>query len=333
MDKKIFIIAEAGVNHNGDINIAKQLVDAAAESNADAVKFQTFISEKCVSAKAEKAAYQKQAVGEEGNQLDMIKKFELSQDDFRMLKEYCGKKNIKFMSTAFDIDSAIFLNDMGLDVFKIPSGEITNFPLLRTIGRFQKRVIMSTGMSEMEEIRAAIDVLKQYGTEDISVLHCNTQYPTPMEDVNLRAMQQLKDELHLPVGYSDHTLGIEVPVAAAALGAEIVEKHFTLDKHMEGPDHKASLEPDELKKMVEEIRNIEKVLGDGIKRVSPSEKDNLDIVRKSIIAGTAIKKGETLTENNITVKRPGNGISPMRWNEVIGTKAVRDFAADELIEI
>ena len=333
MDKKIFIIAEAGVNHNGDINIAKQLIDAAAESNADAVKFQTFISEKCVSTKAEKAAYQKQAVGEEGNQLDMIKRFELSQDDFRMLKEYCGKKNIKFMSTAFDIDSAIFLNEMGLDVFKIPSGEITNFPLLRTIGRFQKRVIMSTGMSEMAEIRAAIDVLKQYGTEDISVLHCNTQYPTPMEDVNLRAMQQLKDELHLPVGYSDHTLGIEVPIAAAALGAEIIEKHFTLDKNMEGPDHKASLEPDELKKMVEEIRNIEKALGDGIKRVSLSEKDNLDIVRKSIIAGKTIKKGETLTEENITVKRPGNGISPMRWNEVIGTKAVRDFAADELIEI
>lgn len=333
MYNRIFIIAEAGVNHNGDVNTAKQLIDAAAQSGADAVKFQTFIGEKCISSRAQKAAYQKQAVGEAGSQLDMVKKLELPHEDFSILKEYCGEKKIMFMSTAFDIDSARFLNDIGVEVFKIPSGEITNFPLLKMIGQFHKKVIMSTGMSEMPEIKAAVDVLRQYGTEDISILHCNTQYPTPMEDVNLRAMQQLKDELKLPVGYSDHTLGIEVPVAAAALGAEIIEKHFTLDKNMEGPDHRASLEPDELKKMVEGIRNVEKALGDGIKRVSPSEKENLQVVRKSITASKTIKKGEMLTEANITAKRPGSGISPMRWNEVIGQRAVRDFEADEMIEI
>lgn len=333
MDKNVFIIAEAGVNHNGDINIAKQLVDVAVEAGADAVKFQTFIGEKCVSSKAEKAAYQKQTVGEAGSQLDMIKKLELPQDAFCVLKEYCEKKKIKFMSTAFDVDSAMFLNDIGVDVFKISSGEITNYPLLKVIGQFKKRVIMSTGMSEVHEIKAAIDILKQYGTNDISVLHCNTQYPTPMEDVNLKTMQQLRNELDLPIGYSDHTLGIEVPIAAAALGAEIIEKHFTMNRNMEGPDHRASLEPDELKKMVEGIRNIEKALGDGIKRVSPSEKENLNIVRKSIVASVAINKGDVFTENNITVKRPGNGISPMRWNEVIGKKAARNFEADELIEI
>ena len=333
MSKKVFVIAEAGVNHNGDIRIARQLVDAAVEANVDAVKFQTFIGEKFISSNAEKAAYQKETVGEAGSQLDMIKKLELSQGDFLMLKEYCEKKKIKFMSTAFDIDSAVFLNDIGMDVFKIPSGEITNFPLLKTIGQFQKKVIMSTGMSELSEIKTAVDILKRYGTEDISILHCNTQYPTPMEDANLKAMQQLKNELRLPVGYSDHTIGIEVPIAAVALGAEIIEKHFTLDRDMEGPDHKASLEPDELRKMVEGIRNIEKALGDGIKRVSPSERENLHIVRKSIVASKLIKRGDTFTEDNVTVKRPGNGISPMRWDEIIGKKAVRNFEEDELIEI
>lgn len=331
MDKGIFIIAEAGVNHNGDINIAKRLVDAASESRADAVKFQTFIGEKFISSKAEKAEYQKKTVGETGSQLDMIKKLELPQDAFRVLKEYCEKKKIKFMSTAFDIDSAKFLNDIGVDVFKIPSGEITNYPLLKVIGQFKKRVIMSTGMSEIPEIKAAIDILKQYGTNDISVLHCNTQYPTPMEDVNLKAMQQLRNELDLPIGYSDHTLGIEVPIAAAALGAEIIEKHFTMDRNMEGPDHRASLEPDELKKMVEGIRNIEKALGDGIKRVSPSEKENILTARKSIVATMKIQEGDRFTEENLTTKRPGSGISPMMWEKLIGKKAKREYNQDDLI--
>ena len=333
MQESVFIIAEAGVNHNGDIEIAKQLIDVAAKSKADAVKFQTFISEKCISLGAEKAKYQKQTVGEVGSQLEMIKKLELSFNDFYELKAYCEKKNIIFLSTAFDIESVKFLYDIGLETFKIPSGEITNYPLLRTIGQFRKRVIMSTGMSELHEIESAIAVLKEYGTECVSLLHCNTQYPTPMEDVNLRAMLKLKNEFRLPVGYSDHTLGIEVPVAAVALGASVIEKHFTLDKNMEGPDHRASLEPNELARMVEEIRNIEKALGDGEKKVSSSERENIYVVRKSIVASTHIKQGDIYTEKNITVKRPGSGISPMLWNEVIGQKAVRDFEIDELIEV
>ena len=333
MQDGVFIIAEAGVNHNGDMKIAKRLIDVAAESKVDAVKFQTFISEKCISAGADKANYQKQTVGETGSQLEMIKKLELSFDDFCELKAYCEKKNIIFLSTAFDIDSAKFLYDIGLETFKIPSGEITNYPLLRTIGQFKKKVIMSTGMSEQHEIERAIAVLKEYGTDDVTLLHCNTQYPTPMEDVNLRAMLKLKSEFQLPVGYSDHTLGIEVPVAAVALGASIIEKHFTLDKNMEGPDHRASLEPYELNRMVETIRDIEKALGDGEKKVSASERENIYVVRKSIVASTYIKQGDIYTEENITVKRPGNGISPMRWNEIIGQKAARDFEIDELIEV
>lgn len=333
MQKKIFIIAEAGVNHNGDIKIAKQLIDAAVKSKADAVKFQTFISEKCISVNAEKASYQRAAVGETGSQLDMIKKLELKFDDFCELKEYCEKNNILFMSTAFDIDSARFLNEIGLDIFKIPSGEITNYPLLKVIGQFRKKVIMSTGMSEISEIRSAIEVLRQYGTEDISLLHCNTQYPTPMKDVNLRAMLQMQREFQLPVGYSDHTLGIEVPIAAAALGATIIEKHFTLDRNMEGPDHRASLEPSELKDMVKAIRNIEAALGDGEKRVTTSERENMQIVRKSIVASVPIRKGEIFTEDNLAVKRPGNGISPMCWNEVLGQTAARDYDVDEMIEL
>lgn len=331
--EKVFIIAEAGVNHNGNMKLAKQLIDVAAESKADAVKFQTFISEKCISAGADKASYQKQTVGEAGSQLDMIKKLELSFDNFCELKEYCEKKNIIFLSTAFDVDSAKFLHDIGLETFKIPSGEITNYPLLKTVGQFQKKVIMSTGMSELHEIKDAIEVLNEYGTEDISLLHCNTQYPTPMRDVNLRAMLKLKDAFQVPIGYSDHTLGIEVPIVAVALGAVIIEKHFTLDKNMEGPDHRASLEPDELSRMVASIRNIEMTLGDGEKRVTDSERENMAVVRKSIVAAVPIKEGEIFTENNITVKRPGNGISPMRWNEMIGQKAVRDFGEDELIEV
>lgn len=333
MKNSVFIIAEAGVNHNGDMQIAKNLIDIAAESEADAVKFQTFISEKCISVKADKANYQKQTVGESGNQLDMVKKLELSYDNFCELKEYCEKKNIIFLSTAFDIDSAKFLFDIGLEIFKIPSGEITNYPLLKTIGQFQKKVIMSTGMSELSEIEQAMNVLKEYGTQDISLLHCNTQYPTPMEDVNLRAMLQIKERFQVPVGYSDHTPGIEVPVAAVALGATIIEKHFTLDKNMEGPDHRASLEPEELKRMVEAIRNTEMALGDGEKGISDSEKENVCVVRKSIVAATHINKGEFYTEENLTVKRPGNGISPMQWNEIIGRSANRDYEMDELIEL
>ena len=333
MQDNVFIIAEAGVNHNGDMKTAKQLIDVAAESKADAVKFQTFISEKCISSGADKANYQKQTVGETGSQLEMIKNLELSFDDFCELKAYCEEKNIIFLSTAFDTDSAQFLYDIGLETFKIPSGEITNYPLLKTIGQFRKKVIMSTGMSELHEIGSAVAVLKEYGTEDISLLHCNTQYPTPMEDVNLRAMLKLKEEFHLPVGYSDHTLGIEVPIAAVALGASIIEKHFTLNKNMEGPDHRASLDPDELNRMVEAIRNTERALGDGEKRVTASEKENLHVARKSIVASTHIKQGDIYTEYNITVKRPGNGISPMKWKEILGQAANKDYETDELIEL
>lgn len=329
--RRIFIIAEAGVNHNGDIKIARQLIDAAAESMADAVKFQTFISEKCVSTNAEKARYQKETSGEGDSQLDMLRKLELSFDDFCELKEYCKNKGILFLSTAFDVESARFLNKIGVEVFKIPSGEITNYPLLKTVGQFGKPVIMSTGMSEMTEISHAMKVLQQYGTTDISLLHCNTQYPTPMEDVNLRAIKELEETFQVPVGYSDHTLGIEVPIAAAALGATIIEKHFTLDRNMEGPDHRASLEPEELKRMVTAIRHIESAMGDGKKKVMPSERENVVIARKSIVAAVPIKRGTVFTEDNLAVKRPGNGISPMRWNEILGQKANRDYEMDELI--
>lgn len=330
---RIFIIAEAGVNHNGDINIAKKLVDVASEAGADAVKFQTFKADKLVCKNAKKAEYQIETTNNSESQYEMLKKLELTEQMHRELMNYCDKKGIMFLSTPFDIESVRFLSDLGINTFKVPSGEITNFPYLREIARQQKNVILSTGMSSIEEVKAAVGVLKNNGTKNIILLHCNTQYPTPMQDVNLKAMQQLRNELNLPVGYSDHTLGIEVSIAAAALGAEVIEKHFTLDKNMEGPDHRASLEPDDLKKMVEGIRNIEKALGDGIKRVSSSERENLSIVRKSIVASVAINKGDTLTEDNITVKRPGNGISPMRWNEVIGKKAVKNFEVDELIEI
>ena len=333
MSGKVFIIAEAGVNHNGDINLAKELIDAAAESNADAVKFQTFIGEHCISKNADKAEYQKETTGNSESQLEMIKHLELSFDAFSELSEYCAKKNIIFMSTPFDIPSAEFLNKIGLGIFKIPSGEITNYPLLKKIGQLKKRIIMSTGMCSIDEIHSAINVLKCEGTTDISLLHCNTQYPTPYEDVNLRAMLTLKEEFGMPVGYSDHTNGIEVPIAAVALGATIIEKHFTLDRNMEGPDHKASLEPSELKQMVTAIRHIEQAMGDGIKKPSPSETANIAIARKSIVALREIKKGELFTEQNITTKRPGTGINPMLWEKVLGKKAIRDFGEDELIEI
>lgn len=331
MSDKVLVIAEAGVNHNGNMDCAKRLVDVAGECGADAVKFQTFVSENCISRWADKAAYQKNTTGETENQLAMVKKLELTFAQFTELKSYCESKKIIFLSTPFDIESADFLYQLGLDIFKIPSGEITNYPLLKRIGQFGKKVIMSTGMCTLPEIRAAVELLKGQGTESISLLHCNTQYPTPMEDVNLRAMLRMQDEFGLPVGYSDHTNGIEVPIAAAALGASVIEKHFTLSREMEGPDHRASLEPDELKKMTESIRNIEKALGVQEKLVTDSERENLAVVRKSIVAAVPIKCGEVFTESNITTKRPGTGISPMRWNEMLGTIADRDFEEDELI--
>lgn len=333
MKTGVFIIAEAGVNHNGDIGLAKQLIDAAAESGANAVKFQTFISEKIVSRSAGKANYQKETTDSDESQIDMLRRLELRFQDFRELKRYCEQKGIMFLSTAFDICSADFLYDLGLPLFKIPSGEITNYPLLKTIGQFKKRVIMSTGMSELKDIEAAINVLKEQGTSDIILLHCNTQYPTPFSDVNLRAMNELKKHFGLPVGYSDHTKGIEVPIAAAAMGAVVIEKHFTLDNNMEGPDHKASLEPDELAKMVASIRNIETALGSGIKTVTDSERENIAAARKSIVAAAHINKGEVLTDQNLTVKRPGTGISPMRWTELIGRIADRNYEEDEMIEL
>lgn len=330
---RVFIIAEAGVNHNGSMETAKKLIDAAAESGADAVKFQTFRAENLVCRSAKKAEYQLETTDSAETQYDMLKKLELTRQMHIDLMEYCNKKEIIFMSTPFDLDSIKLLYDLGMHVFKIPSGEITNLPYLREIAGLRKKVILSTGMSSMDEARAAVKVLKDGGTDDITLLHCNSQYPTPVTDVNLMAMVKMREELGLPTGYSDHTQGIEISVAAVALGAVVVEKHFTLDKNMEGPDHKASLEPHELKQMVGGIRNVERALGSGIKRMSESEKENVSIVRKSIVAARDIKKGEKFTEENMTAKRPGSGISPMRWDEMVGTVAGRDYKADELIEV
>ena len=329
---KVLIIAEAGVNYNGSLELAYKMVDEAKRAGADIVKFQTAHAENVISKYAEKAAYQKEATGTSESQLDMVRKLMLRFEDFLQLKAYCDKVGIVFLSTPFEIDAIHFLSNLQ-DIWKIPSGEITNYPYLVKIAKTGKTVIMSTGMSDLYEIDMAVKILKQNGSEKVSLLHCNTQYPTPFEDVNLRAMLTMRERFGVTVGYSDHTPGIEVPIAAVALGAEIIEKHFTLDKNMEGPDHKASLEPDELAAMVSGIRHIEAALGNGEKVISDSEKANLGIVRKSIIALTAIKKGELLTEDNITTKRPGTGISPMRWNEVLGTTAIRDFEEDELIEI
>jgi N,N'-diacetyllegionaminate synthase len=330
---KVFIIAEAGVNHNGSIALARKLIDVASEAGADAVKFQTFKAEKVVSKNAPKAAYQKKTTDPAESQFEMIKKLELDVNAHKELMTYCKQKHIMFLSTPFDHASIELLNNLGLEIFKIPSGEITNLPYLRHIGSLKKRVIMSTGMADIGEIEDALDVLITAGTpkENITILHANTMYPTPMEDVNLRAMQTIACTFGCDVGYSDHTLGIEVPIAAVAMGAKVIEKHFTLDKTMEGPDHKASLEPDELKAMVQAIRNIEKALGTGIKKPSPSERPNIEVARKSIVAARPIKKGELFTEENLTIKRPGNGISPMRWDEIIGTEAQKDYKVDELI--
>ncbi len=329
--KKIFIIAEAGVNHNGDMEIARRLIDAASDSGADAVKFQTFQAKKLVCRTARKAGYQLETTDASETQYEMLKKLELTRQMHIELMAYCEQKNIMFLSTPFDMESIRLLADLGLQVFKIPSGEITNLPYLRAIARLQKKVILSTGMSNMDEVRAAVQVLETNGTKDITLLHCNTQYPTPVADVNLLAMVRMREEIGLPVGYSDHTQGIEIPIAAAALGAEVIEKHFTLDKNMEGPDHKASLEPQELRQMVAGIRKIELALGNGEKQVSESERANVDIARKSIVAAVDIRKGEKFSEENLTTKRPGNGISPMRWDGIIGTVADRDYQADDLI--
>ena len=334
MDHKVFIIAEAGVNHNGSMDIAKKLIDAAAEAGTDAVKFQTFKAEKIVSSKAKKAEYQLSSTSKAESQFEMLEKLELSYENHVELIEYCNKIGIEFFSTPFDLDSINLLESLGLKTFKIPSGEITNLPYLRAIGSLNKKIIMSTGMADIREVEDALNVLIDSGTKktNITVLHANTEYPTPFEDVNLKAMETIARELNIKVGYSDHTLGIEVPIAAVVMGATVIEKHFTLDKNMSGPDHKASLEPNELKNMVKAIRNIEAALGDRIKQPSKSELKNIAIVRKSIVAARQIAIGETFNENNITVKRPGTGISPMKWDEVIGMRAKRDYALDDLIE-
>lgn len=329
----VYIIAEAGVNHNGSYELACRLVDAAKGAGVDCVKFQTFISKNMVSHDTRKAEYQKANTTEHDSQFEMIKKLELSFADFRNLKAYCDRSGISFLSTPFDLESIIFLYSLNMPFWKIPSGEVTNLPYLLAIAKTRKPVVMSTGMCELGEIQAAIDVLKENGTSDIKLLHCNTEYPTPYEDVNLNAMQSMRSRFNVEIGYSDHTRGIEIPIAAAALGATIIEKHFTLDRNMEGPDHKASLEPNELAAMVRGIRNVENALGNGVKTVSQSERKNMTVARKSIVARRAIENGELLTEGNIAVKRPGSGISPMRWFEILGTHAVRDFEEDELIEI
>ena len=333
MPKDILIIAEAGVNHNGSIILAKELISKAKYAGADIIKFQTFISENVVSKYAPKAEYQNNNTKTDESQLEMVKKLELSFGDFTELHNYCKEIGIEFLSTAFDFESIDFLNTLGMQVWKIPSGEITNLPYLIKIAKLNKKVILSTGMSTMREIEDAVNILKDHGASELIILHCTTEYPTPYEDVNLNAMLAIKEKFGYEVGYSDHTMGIEVPIAAVALGAKVIEKHFTLDRTMDGPDHKASLEPSELKTMVDAIRNIELSMGTGIKEPADSEKKNIAIARKSIVANRSIKKGDILTETNLTVKRPGDGFSPMKWFEIIGTKATRDFEEDELIEI
>jgi len=332
---KVLIIAEAGVNHNGDIECAKRMVEVAADAGADVVKFQTFNAAKLATRFAGKAEYQKRTTGAKDTQLTMLKKLELQKSDHLVLINHCKKNNIRFLSTAFDLESLHFLHSLKIPFFKIPSGEITNYPYLKQIAGYGKPVIVSTGMSTVGEIDDAIRVLLQFGLKrkSITLLHCNTEYPTPYRDVNLAAMVNMKHMFGVDVGYSDHTPGIEVPIAAVALGAIVIEKHFTLDKTMEGPDHKASLEPDELRTMVQSIRNIKQSIGDGIKQPTASEVKNKTIARKSIVAKTLIKKGEKFTAKNLAVKRPGTGISPMEWEKIVRKRAIRGFKPDELIEI
>lgn len=334
MKNRVLIIAEAGVNHNGDLGLAKQLIDVAAESGVDIVKFQTFNANRQVTLTAKKADYQTQATGSKESQHEMLRRLELTEAMHKELIAHCAARKIGFFSTGFDIESIDLLLSLGQDHFKIPSGEITNLPYLRHIGKLGKSVILSTGMATLGDIEAAIDVLEQAGTAraQITVLHCTTEYPTPMNEVNLRAMQSIHAAFGVAVGYSDHTQGIEVAIAAVAMGATVIEKHFTLDRNLPGPDHKASLEPEELKAMVAAIRNIEVALGDGIKRLTPSEARNKPVARKSLVASQVIKAGQIFTAKNVTTKRPGTGISPMRLDEVMGKTALRDFAVDELIE-
>ena len=330
----VIIIAEAGVNHNGDIDMAKRLIDVAAEAGADYVKFQTFSAERLTTRDAAKAEYQKRNDGEADSQYDMLKRLELSEAMHHELIEHCTSRKISFFSTGFDIESLDFLNGLGLPLFKIPSGEITNLPYLRHIGSLGKPLILSTGMATLDEIGAALDVLEQAGTsrDAITVLHCTTDYPAAMSDVNLRAMLAIKEKFGVKVGYSDHTQGIEVAIGATALGAQLIEKHFTLDRTLPGPDHKASLEPSELKAMVAAIRNIETALGDGNKRPTDSELKNVAIARKSLVAVRPIKEGEIFTAENLGVKRPGNGISPMQLDYMMGKRASRDYVIDEVIQ-
>ncbi len=330
----MIIIAEAGVNHNGSIKLAKKLISVAADAKADYVKFQTYKTEANVTKNAEKAEYQKLHTDQNETQFDMIKKLELGLEAHEELIKHCKNKKIKFLSTAFDLESIEMLDDMNIEFYKIPSGEITNLPYLRRVALKRKPVFLSTGMSNLEEVKTAIKVLTESGVlkQNITILHCNTQYPTPFSDVNLKAMKTIRDELGVSVGYSDHTRGIEIPIAAAAMGATVIEKHFTLNRNFPGPDHSASLEPDELKLMVSAIRNIELAMGDGIKRPSNSEKENLLIVRKSIVAKRKIKAGDLFSKNNITTKRPGIGISPMKWDSIIGSRASKEYMIDDIIK-
>ena len=330
---RTLIIAEAGVNHNGRLDLALKMVDEAKRAGADIVKFQTAIPERVISRYADKAEYQKETTGNEESQLEMCRRIHLKLSDYDIIKEYCEEVGIEFLSTPFDLESIDYLEKLGMKLWKIPSGEITNLPYLIKIAKTGKPVIMSTGMAELKEVEEAVNILKEGGAGEITLLHCTTEYPAPFDSVNLKAMNTLREKLGTKVGYSDHTTGIEVVVAAVSLGATVIEKHFTLNRNLEGPDHKASLEPEELEVMVNKIRIIEKALGDGIKRAAEAEKKNIAIARKSIVAAKDIKKGEILSEDNITTKRPGNGISPMQWFEVLGTEAIRDFGEDELIEV
>ena len=329
----VLIIAEVGINHNGDLTIAKEMVHEAKMAGADIVKFQTFVPEQELSLYTPLTDYQRKNTRDQDfqYQIDMIKKYELSTDEFRQIKEYCEKEKIMFLSTASELVSIETLNRMNPQLWKVPSNEITDYPYLKRIGQFHKPVIMSTGISTLEEIGAAMKVLKENGAGKITLLHCTSEYPAPYEEVNLQAMQTLKNEFGCEVGYSDHTPGIEISLAAVALGATVIEKHFTLDKNMSGPDHKASIDISELRQLVKSIRNIESALGDGIKRVTVSEAKNKEIMRKSIVARRNISKGEILSEKNITTKRPGNGISPMNWEKILGSVASRDYKEDEMI--
>jgi len=332
-NKHVMIIAEAGVNHTGDLELAKKMALVAKECGADAVKYQTAVPELVISVFAPKAEYQKETTGDKESQLEMVRKLHFDFESHRQLKEYCDSIGIQYLSSPFDIPSVEFLATLDLPCMKVPSGEITNYPYLVAVGKTGLPVILSTGMSVPDEIEDAVKLLKENGAGEITILHCNTEYPTNYEDANLGAMLWLKERFHCPVGLSDHTRGYECDVAAAALGAVVIEKHFTLDKNMEGPDQKASLDPKELADMVQAVRNIEAAMGSGIKAVSSSEAKNKPIARKSIVAARAIRAGEIFTEENLTTKRPGNGINPMRWNEVLGTAAIRDFEPDELIEV